>query len=265
MALMSCNQISLAYEQNIVAKNLTFTIGAGDYLGIVGENGSGKTTLMKALLSLKPLAGGIITFGEGLSQTEIGYLPQQTTAQRDFPASVWEVVLSGCQSRRGLLPFYGVEEKNRALQMMERMSITAFKKRSYRELSGGQQQRVLLARALCATQKIILMDEPTSGLDPMVSMELYHLIDEINQEGITVVTVSHDIENTVKYASHILHLQEDCAYFFGDTHTYENSHFGQRFLDRRGRCSDRHCAVCRHRDRDLETVTKPPQEVSHGN
>lgn len=265
MALLSCNQVSLAYEQNTVAKDLSFSINAGDYLGIVGENGSGKTTLMKALLSLKPLAGGSIIFGEGLSQTEIGYLPQQTTAQRDFPASVWEVVLSGCQSRRGILPFYGQAEKQRAMEMMERMSITAFKKRSYRELSGGQQQRVLLARALCATQKLILMDEPTSGLDPMVSMELYRLIDEINQQGITVVTVSHDIENTVKYASHMLHLQEDCSYFFGDTHTYENSHFGKRFLDRQGRCSDRHCAVCQHRDTSVSEETHSTQEDTHGN
>lgn len=214
MALIKVENLSLSYENMTVIQNLNFEVNSGDYLCIVGENGSGKSTLVKALLSLKKPVGGSITLGDGLLQKEIGYLPQQTNAQRDFPASVYEVVISGCLNSRGLRPFYSPKERRTALRNMERLDITGLKLRSYRELSGGQQQRVLLARALCATQKLLLLDEPVSGLDPMVTAEMYELIAKINRGGVTVIMVTHDISAALKFASRILCLRED-GFFFG--------------------------------------------------
>lgn len=172
MAQLICNNLTLGYNSNVILENVSFSVEKGDYLCIIGENGSGKTTLMKTILRLeKPLKGQIST-GDGVLPDEIGYLPQQTQVQRDFPASVWEIVLSGCQSRCGKRPFYTKEEKQLAKQAMKLMEIEDLAKRCYRELSGGQQQRVLLARALCAAQKMLLLDEPVSGLDPSVTQEM---------------------------------------------------------------------------------------------
>ena len=229
MALLTCQNVSLSYENNTVLTDLTFSVNVGDYLCIVGENGSGKSTLMKALLGLKSPGSGSILMGDGLKQSEIGYLPQQTSAQKDFPTSVYEVVLSGCLNNRGLSPFYSKTDKARAIENMNRLGLTDLKRHSYRELSGGQQQRVLLARALCATQKLLLLDEPVSGLDPVVTIDLYHLIRQINLDGITVIMVSHDIKSAVEYASHILHLQNK-PLFFGTTAEYKTSEAGKRFL-----------------------------------
>ncbi len=172
MAQLTCQNLSLGYDGREILHDLSFEVNAGDYLCIVGENGSGKSTLMKTILGLQaPIRGRILT-GDGLRPNEIGYLPQQTVVQRDFPASVREIVLSGCQSRCGLRPFYNRQEKRLAGENMEKLGLTALEKRCYRELSGGQQQRVLLARALCATQKLLLLDEPVSGLDPKVTAEM---------------------------------------------------------------------------------------------
>ena len=212
--LISVDDLTLSYENMTVIRNMSFRVNNGDYLCIVGENGSGKSTLIKALLSLKKPVGGSITFSGGLRRNEIGYLPQQTGAQQDFPASVWEVVLSGCLNSRGIRPCYSDRERKMAAQNMERLGITHLKKRSYRELSGGQQQRVLLARALCATKKLLLLDEPVSGLDPMVTAEMYELISSINQSDVTVIMVTHDISAAMKYASHILCLRQD-SWFYG--------------------------------------------------
>ena len=201
MAQLRCSDVTLGYEGTAVMEHLSFSVSAGDYLYIVGENGSGKSTLMKAILGLKsPMAGKIET-GDGLKPDEIGYLPQQTAVQRDFPASVLEIVRSGCLNRSGLRPFYTRQEKQLALDNMERLGITHLAKRCYRELSGGQQQRVLLARALGATQKMLVLDEPVTGLDPKAQTELYELIAKLNREdGITILMVSHDMEAAVKYA-----------------------------------------------------------------
>lgn len=222
MALIKTENLTLSYENMTVIKELSFDVNVGDYLCIVGENGSGKSTLIKALLSLKKPESGSISLGDGLKQREIGYLPQQTGAQRDFPAGVGEVVISGCLNSRGIKPFYSRREKEMAAENMERLGITALKKRSYRELSGGQQQRVLLARALCATRKLLLLDEPVSGLDPMVTAELYSLINGINKSGVTVIMVTHDISAALKYASHILCLKSD-SWFFGTTDEFIQS------------------------------------------
>ena len=228
MSQIICKDIALGYEGKIICEGLNFSVEAGDYLCIVGDNGSGKTTLTKALLSLKAPHSGSISFGDGISKKDIGYLPQQTEVQRDFPASVWEIVLSGCQGRCGLRPFYNAAEKKMAMEHMERMGISDLKNRCYRELSGGQQQRVLLARALCATQKVLLLDEPVLGLDPHVTADMYDLIEKLNREdGITVIMISHDIAAAVRYATHVLHIGHEV--FFGTKQAYLDSETGKRF------------------------------------
>lgn len=232
MALIDVRDVALGYEKRIILQKLSFAVNEGDYLCIVGENGSGKSTLMKTLLGLQKPLEGSIQFGEGLKQSEIGYLPQQTVTQRDFPASVREIVLSGCQARCGWRPFYNREEKKLAEQNMERMGIAHLARRCYRELSGGQQQRVLLARALCATQKLLLLDEPVSGLDPKVTAEMYELIRELNKEGITIIMISHDIGAAVGFASHILHIGK--RIFFGTRGEYEKSDWGRLFILQEG-------------------------------
>ena len=221
MAQLTCQKLCVVYDGKFVLQDLSFQVFAGDYLCIVGENGSGKSTLMKTILGLQPPISGRILTGDGLRKNEIGYLPQQTVVQKDFPASVREIVLSGCQGRCGSRPFYNREEKKLAADAMEKMQVAPLAKRCYRTLSGGQQQRVLLARALCATQKMLLLDEPVSGLDPKVTAEMYALIQKLNYEdGITVVMISHDLNAALQYASHILHIGD--TVFFGTKAAYLN-------------------------------------------
>lgn len=228
MSLITCENLSLGYEGKAILSGLNFNINAGDYFCVVGENGSGKSTLMKTLLNLTPPISGKITLGDDLKRTDIGYLPQQTIVQKDFPASVREIVLSGCQSRCGLRPFYNKEEKNMADSAMRKMRIDNLANHCYRDLSGGQQQRVLLARALCATKKVLILDEPVSGLDPKVTAEMYKLIDELNKkDGITIIMISHDIVAAVKYSTHILHIGE--TLFCGTKEEYLNSDIGKGF------------------------------------
>ncbi len=229
MALLTCQDLSLGYDGREIVSGLNFKIESGDYMCIIGENGSGKSTLMKTILGLQTPIGGKILIGDGLKPNEIGYLPQQTAVQKDFPASVREIVLSGCGNRTGLRPFYNKEEKRIATENIERMGLAALAKRCYRELSGGQQQRVLLARALCATRKMLLLDEPVSGLDPKVTAEMYDLIESLNKnDGITVVMISHDIGAAVKYAGQILHIGHDV--FFGTKDEYVKSVPSRTFL-----------------------------------
>lgn len=227
-----CKNASLGYEDGVVTENLDFIVNSGDYLCILGENGSGKSTLIKALLGLRPPLSGEIIW-EGFSAREIGYLPQQTPVQRDFPASVREIVLSGCLSKCGLRPFYNKHEKKIAGDNMKRLHIENLANRCYRELSGGQQQRVLLARALCATSEMLLLDEPVTGLDPKAQNDLYELIANLNKNGITVIMVSHDISSSLKYASHILHIGKK-QLFFGTVNDYINSKTGRSFIKEEG-------------------------------
>ncbi|MGI5891785.1 MAG: metal ABC transporter ATP-binding protein [Bacillota bacterium] len=213
MQLLSCQNIKLGYGDSLAVDNVSFDLENGDYLCIVGENGSGKSTLMKGLLGLLKPWSGCITFN-GIQQSQIGYLPQKPLVQKDFPASVFEVVLSGCLNRRGLFPFYSKKEKERVLENISRLGISELKRQSFRDLSGGQQQRVLLARALCATEKLLMLDEPVAGLDPMMTSELYDLINKLNHDlGITIIMVSHDIRSAVKYGNKILHMQKSSAFF----------------------------------------------------
>lgn len=233
MAQLICQNLCVGYGAKAVLRDLSFEVCKGDYLCIVGENGAGKSTLMKTILGLQPPMSGAILKGDGLRNNEIGYLPQQTVVQKDFPASVREIVLSGCQGRCGKRPFYSKGEKQLAAEAMEKMQISSLKRRCYRDLSGGQQQRVLLARALCATRTMLLLDEPVSGLDPKVTTETYHLIDELNrQHGITILMISHDIPAAVKYASHILHIGG--TVFFGTKAEYLQSPQGLLFAEGKG-------------------------------
>ena len=229
MAEITCRGLTLGYENMTLLTDLNFEVNPGDYLCIVGENGSGKSTLMRTLLSLQNPVAGEILLGDGLKAAEIGYLPQQTVVQRDFPASVREIVLSGCQNRAGFHPFYSGEDKQLAKKNMVRLGIDHLSRRCYRELSGGQQQRVLLARALCATGRLLLLDEPVSGLDPKVTEEMYQLIRQLNDEGITIIMISHDIDAAIRYASHILHIGGG-EVFFGTKEEYLKSNAAKEYI-----------------------------------
>lgn len=229
--IFECKDVTLGYENKVVAKNLNFKIDQGDYLCVVGENGTGKSTLIKTLLGLiKPLNGEVIANVQGKNHKGVGYLPHQTQAQKDFPASVWEVVLSGVLNNDHRCPFYNKKDKAEAEKNMEKLNILDLKKRCYRELSGGQQQRVLLARALCATDSVLILDEPVTGLDPAASMELYETIKDLNKkENVTIIMVSHDIKNALNYATHILHLEQEND-FFGTVEEYKKSNVSNMFL-----------------------------------
>ena len=220
MALIRLNNATVSYEGDLAAENVSFSVEKGDYLVILGENGSGKSTVMKAMLGLVKLKSGEVIHSDGLKKNGVGYLPQQTRIQRDFPASVEEVVQSGVVNRLGRRLFPGREEKQRARQQMERLEIWEMRKRPYRALSGGQQQRVLLARALCATDSLLLLDELVTGLDPETTAEMYEIIRNINRQGVAIVTVSHDVGQALRDAKHVL-VMERTVRFYGETEAYE--------------------------------------------
>ena len=231
MPLLSFLNLSIGYENTIVLDNLSFEIEKGDYLAIIGENGAGKSTLLKTMLGLIPPIKGKVVFSNELKRTEVGYLPQQTLAQRDFPASVYEVVLSGCLARNGLRPFYSKKDKELAKANIQKMGLEGFKKRCYRELSGGQQQRVLLARALCSSDKLLVLDEPVTGLDPKVTNQLYEEINNLNKEGITIIMISHDL-SVLKFANKVLHVGHQT--YFGSKDDYFKSQSYQDLLAKGG-------------------------------
>ena len=214
MSLIQVNNAAFRYDGKEVVSELNFEVEHCDYLCIVGENGSGKSTLVKGLLGLKAPYSGAITFGEGLAARQIGYLPQQKESQRDFPASVQEVVLSGTLNSMGIRPFYTRAQRSNALTQIERVGMLQHKNAAFRELSGGQQQRALLARALAATQKLLILDEPIASLDPVATADMYHLIEEINKHhGVTVIMVSHDPHAAAHEANHVLHLEHQQLFF----------------------------------------------------
>ena len=229
MPQIECKDLAIGYQNKEIATNINFTVEKGDYLSIVGENGSGKSTLVKTILNiLKPLSGEIKLYGS--SKFKIGYLPQQTNVQKDFPASAFEIVLSGCMTKKtGIL--FGKAEKEIAKNNMEKLSIFDLRHKSFKSLSGGQRQRVLLARALCAAEDILLLDEPASGLDPSITYELYDILYDLNKnDKMTVITVSHDLKATLKYSSKILHIGNE-QLFFGTKDEYKISDIGKNFLN----------------------------------
>ncbi len=222
--------MTLGYENMTVLEHVSFELNKGDYLCVVGENGAGKSTLIKCLAGLKKPMEGKITFSGSVNRRDVGYLPQQTAIQRDFPTSVREVVMSGCLNNSRLIPFYSKADRERAANHMAELGIGELADKSYRELSGGQQQRVLLARALCASNKMLILDEPVTGLDPIVTGEIYSIIKKINHKyGMTIIMVSHDVKTAVKNANKILHLK-NTVQFFGSTEEYLNSSTGREFI-----------------------------------
>ncbi len=228
--LIACSGAGFGYENFDVVTDVTMEILPGDYIGVVGENGAGKSTFIKGLLGLLKPTTGTIRMAEELKKTGIGYLPQQTAAQKDFPATVWEVVLSGTLSRAGYRPFYSREEKRLAELNMERLGIGDLRKKCYRDLSGGQKQRVLIARALCATEQLLILDEPITGLDPSAALEFYQVVRRLNkEEGVAILMVSHDIQNMVRQADRILHLKQKVL-FYGSVEDYRRSPLGRQFL-----------------------------------
>ena len=226
---MKVSGLSLGYEGKCVVNDLSFVVNPGDFLSIIGENGSGKTTLVKGLLGLIRKFSGTIELSDSLVQSNIGYLSQKNMINKDFPASVEEVVMSGFLNTKFLGLFYSKAQRKVAEELMNRVGIISFRKANFSELSGGQQQRVLLCRALCATQKLILLDEPTTGLDPLASADFYSLLSELNRDGVTVIMVSHDVNEALRMSSHILYLSKEES-FFGTTHQYLHSDVGKKLI-----------------------------------
>ncbi|MDR1024138.1 MAG: metal ABC transporter ATP-binding protein [Treponema sp.] len=238
--IISVLDAALGYNGYAVIRGLNFTVPRGDYLCIVGENGSGKSTLILGILGLIAPMSGSIKRGAGIGSHETGYLSQQMAAKKDFPAGVYEIVLSGSLGRMGLRPFYSRPEKAAAEENMRRLGIWDLREHCFRELSGGQQRRVLLARALCASRKLLVLDEPAAGLDPLVTAGVYELLEQLNREmGLTIVMVSHDIESAAKYAHTVLHLKRsldekvNTPCFFGTAGEYLKSDAGREFYVRR--------------------------------
>ena len=244
MSLLTCSDVAFSYEGKIVVTGLDFKVDDGDYLCIVGENGSGKSTLIKGLLGLKLPSSGHINYEADLKSGQIGYLPQQNEIQRNFPASVQEVVISGRLGFKGLKPFYSASDRKVVDETLAGLGILELRDCSYGELSGGQQQRVLLARALCTApdnMRLLILDEPMSGLDPAIKQELYAIIERLNREqGITIIVVTHDVQTAIVYASHILHLSHSQE-FFGTTHEFQHTIAGQELI--RDSCGGQ-CAIC---------------------
>ncbi len=227
MALIAMNNVTIAFEGAVAVDSVSLEVQRGDYLVIVGENGSGKSTLMRAMLGLVKPRSGRITYGDGLVKNRIGYLPQQTAAQRDFPASVEEVVMSGCVNRMGGRFFYGRVDREKALRSMRLLDVEKYRKKAYRSLSGGQQQRTLLARALCATDAMLLLDEPVTGLDPAAAQEFYDVIRELNRvHGVAVVMVSHDVGAALRDARTVLAMDRGMD-FFGPAAEYKRRFMGK--------------------------------------
>ena len=261
--LIKCEHVDLGYENQDAVINVNMEVCPGDYLCIVGENGSGKSTLIKGLLGLLKPSGGKLTVAEELKTTGIGYLPQQTAAQKDFPASVREVVLSGCLSRRGRRPFYSKTEKDIASANMEKLGITQLANQCYRELSGGQQQRVLIARPLCATRELLILDEPITGLDPMAIQDFYSMIRKLNREDkVAIIMVSHDLRNAVEEANKILHLQKQVL-FYGPAHDYMNSKAAGHFFHEKEQGECLPTAAC-HMAKNVDGLENNEQKCSCG-
>jgi zinc transport system ATP-binding protein len=232
--VISAINAAFGYDGHIVVRELNFSAAKGDYLCVVGENGSGKSTLIKGILRLINPMEGSIRFSAEISQNGIGYLSQQAAAKKDFPAGVYEIVLSGNLGGMGLRPFYSHKEKQSAEENMERLGIAGLRDRCFRELSGGQQRRALIARALCAGSGLLVLDEPAAGLDPLITAEVYGLLEKLNRElGLAIIMVSHDIEAALKYARNILHLKKlapdgvNSPCYFGSAAEYTQSKTGR--------------------------------------
>ena len=226
--LFEMRNISVSYDNLKVLSDISFNMNEGEYICVIGENGAGKSTLLKTLLGLIRPDSGKLDFK--ISRNQVGYLSQLKTGQKDFPASVYEIVLSGRLNNKKLISFYNSNDKREADSAMERLGISGLKNKNYRELSGGQQQRVMLARALCSAKKLLVLDEPSSGLDPLITDEFYNIIAELNKEGMAIFIVTHDMRRPMEDADKILHLKHGGEYFFGTSGEYKESGFGGGFV-----------------------------------
>lgn len=236
MELLKCENVQVNYDDRRVINDLSFTVNFGDYLCIVGDNGAGKSTLIKCILGLKPISGGTMSFDSSIRRNQIGYVSQSSSSDDDFPATVLEVVLSGCLNRHGFSPFYSKAEKQSALDILGKMGLADLAGESYKNLSGGQQKRVFLSRALMASEKLLILDEPVAALDPVATEEFYDTMDILRKEGLTLIMVSHDIHTAVHRATHILHLSNQLPNFFGTRTEYLNSPIGNSYLGNSGHC-----------------------------
>jgi len=229
MKIIECKKLNIGYADKLVCSNITFSVEKGQYVCIIGENGSGKSTLIKTILGLNKPLNGRVVFGGHFNKSHVGYLPQQTEFQKDFPATVREIVMSGFLGRMGFRPFYNKVEKEKCNKILSQLGATDYQDKSFKDLSGGQQQRVLLARALCATDELLVLDEPTNGLDARAIRHFYELIDKLNRDnGLTVVMVTHSVENVIKYATHVVYLK-DTMEFAGAKEEFLNSEYAKYF------------------------------------
>ena len=228
MNIITVESLTVFNERTLALDNVSFSVKAGEFLTVIGENGAGKSTLVRVMLGIQKTDRGSVTLERSVAG-KIGYLPQQSDAQREFPAAVREVVLSGNIGQTGFFPIYSRAQKARAAATMEMLGLTPLAGKNYRALSGGQQQRVLLARALCAADKVLLLDEPTTGLDPLVTKELYETVSHLcRAHGMTVIMVSHDLAGVLKYTDRILHLKNKLL-FCGSVDEYKETPLGKAF------------------------------------
>ena len=204
MSIIKIENMSFSYTNTSkTLKDINMEIKEGEFIAIVGENGSGKSSLIKCILGLNKIQSGKITVND-----RIGYLPQMTEIQNNFPATIEEIVLSGTIPNNVLKIFYTKEDKKKAEDIMKKLNLYDMRKKCFYELSGGQKQRVLIARALCSTEKILLLDEPVNGLDPKIVNQIYKLLHKLNKDkGITIVMVSHDVERCLKYCSRVIEME----------------------------------------------------------
>lgn len=229
MNLIECKNLSIGYNEKAICKDISFTVEKGDYVCIIGENGCGKSTLLKTILGLNKSISGKIKFDNNFNKNQIGYLPQQSEMQRDFPAVVKEIVMSGFINKMGFRPFYNKSEKEKGLKLMTQLNIIDYKNKSYKDLSGGQQQKVLLARALCATDELLVLDEPTNGLDMRSIKAFYDIIYRLNQEnGITILMVTHNLDKVIDRATKIIYLK-NTQVFMGNKEEFLASEYGKNY------------------------------------
>lgn len=224
--MIKLENLTIGYDNQIILKDVNLSINEGEYVCILGANGSGKSTLLKTVLGLiKPLTGKIIID----KKTSIGYVPQAKMLQQDFPATVNEIVMSGCLKKMKWRPFYTKKERDLANKNMKLLQISSLKNKSFSELSGGQQQRALIARALCATNKVLFLDEPFTALDGYGALKLYGILKKLNRdEHVTIVVISHDVDTILRYANHVIHVDETIV-FDGTKEDYLESSFMKEY------------------------------------
>lgn len=193
--LVEVKNLTVKYANSVVIDKASFSVTEGDFICVVGANGSGKSTLIKTLLGLISPAEGKVEFLGGLKRTQVGYLPQESRIEQGFPATVTEVVLSGTLGRLGRIPIYRKAEKERAKEALKLLKITKLEDKSFSGLSGGERQKVLLARALVATEKLLILDEPSNNLDQRSRAGFYKILKQLNEEAkLTILMITHDLD-----------------------------------------------------------------------